>query len=450
MVTPSFAHAQTACSSGGLVGGISSLLSGSFANLVPVAERGESLNHDRTATNKECFLDGLTVRLREVLIEELTASIVDWINSGFDGNPMFITNFGDFFAEVGDEAVGRFLEDEELDGLCNSFEVKFAITQDYYSSYRDQARCKLSDVIDNLDDFTSGNYRSGGGRNGFWELISGRSDHFSERFDANEEAAEQAISEQREAERLTRNGFKPECKSDEKGEVICDEVETPTEIVEQGAKDVTSGPLRQLEMADEIDEIINALLGQLQKQVLGGGGFRGLSKSSGGSSSYTSKLRKRSTESAESPEVRSNTLVYINGIISTENTYRNTKTQTRNSLDEAESLLVDLIACSPSNEEQVAESSSIISTEITPTLNEVKDEIIASENILIQLEGLQTRAIESESGISLQSVIVEINSIGVHIYGDVLLAEGQRDQVIVDMNSINTDTNEKLLLCPST
>lgn len=453
MATPSFAHAQTACMAGGLVGGIQSLISGNLTGListaVPTVEKeGELLAHNRTNTNKECFLDGLTVQLREVLIEELTASIVDWINSGFNGNPMFITNFGEFFTQVGDEAVGRFLEDEGLDGLCNSFEIRLAITQDYYTTYKEQARCKLSDVIDNVESFTSGDFSSAGW-SGFFAFMVGTGDHFSEYFTARDEAAHRIKSAKEEAERLTQNGFRPECTSDEEGNAICDEVKTPSELVEQGAKDVTSGPLRQLEMADEIDEIINALLGQLQQQVLGGGGFSGLSKSGGGSGSYTSKLKKRSSESTESPETRSNTLVYINGVISTENTYQGTKIQTRNNLEGAESLLVDLIACSPSNEEQVTESSLTITTEITPTLTSIRSDIIASENILIQLEAIQTRAIESDRGLSLQSVIVEINSIGTHDYGDVLLAESQKNQVAADMNTINTDTNEKLLLCPS-
>ncbi len=63
-------------------------------------------------------------------------------------------------------------------------------------------------------------------------------------------------------------------------------IETPGSIIENQLGITTTSPLRQLELADSINEIVSALMGQLVNHILGGGGLSGASQpSSGGGSS---------------------------------------------------------------------------------------------------------------------------------------------------------------------
>ncbi|CAN5708740.1 hypothetical protein BH11PAT2_BH11PAT2_08550 [soil metagenome] len=64
-------------------------------------------------------------------------------------------------------------------------------------------------------------------------------------------------------------------------------VRTPGSVIESQLENSLGTGIRQLELADSINEIVGALMGQLVNQVLGSGGLLGVSQpSSGGGSSY--------------------------------------------------------------------------------------------------------------------------------------------------------------------
>ena len=49
----------------------------------------------------------------------MTASIVNWINSGFHGDPTFISDPGAFFLDVANEITGKFMRDTALAPFCD-------------------------------------------------------------------------------------------------------------------------------------------------------------------------------------------------------------------------------------------------------------------------------------------------------------------------------------------
>jgi len=58
---------------------------------------------------KEYALDGLANMLAKQLVHQLAASVVTWINSGFNGSPSFVTDPTTFFENIGDQVTGNFL-----------------------------------------------------------------------------------------------------------------------------------------------------------------------------------------------------------------------------------------------------------------------------------------------------------------------------------------------------
>ena len=54
---------------------------------------------------KEFGLDSIAWQLANKIVAGITASTVNWINSGFNGNPAYVTNPEQFFTNVADQTV---------------------------------------------------------------------------------------------------------------------------------------------------------------------------------------------------------------------------------------------------------------------------------------------------------------------------------------------------------
>ncbi|MEN9524512.1 MAG: hypothetical protein RL536_581, partial [Candidatus Parcubacteria bacterium] len=101
---------------------------------------------------KEFVLNKLAVTLANQLLQKMTASIVNWINTGFNGSPAFLTNPEAFFLDVGDQVTGEFLDKEGfLSQLCSPFSfdlrLNLALNQSIYATKRYE--CTLGKIVGN-------------------------------------------------------------------------------------------------------------------------------------------------------------------------------------------------------------------------------------------------------------------------------------------------------------
>ena len=115
---------------------------------------------------KENFLDCIARTIARAAIERITADVVDWINSGFEGKPAFVQDFRGFFRDIADDAAGEFISGSKLAFLCSPFQlqVKIAVSKSYAqrSSGGSSNACTLSDVTNNIRSFIEGNFSQGG------------------------------------------------------------------------------------------------------------------------------------------------------------------------------------------------------------------------------------------------------------------------------------------------
>ena len=58
--------------------------------------------------------DCMARTVAKVAIQQMTVSIVNWINSGFNGKPSFVQNYQQFFNNVADQAAGEFIRGSSL------------------------------------------------------------------------------------------------------------------------------------------------------------------------------------------------------------------------------------------------------------------------------------------------------------------------------------------------
>jgi len=121
---------------------------------------------------KESIWDDIGYFIARLLIRQISQSIVDWINSGFQGNPSFIDDFGKFMTNSVDRVIGEFIFASDLKFLCDPFETNIRINLGLgYSPFKDKINCTLSEILQNVDgsitnaykDFTNGNFINGGG-----------------------------------------------------------------------------------------------------------------------------------------------------------------------------------------------------------------------------------------------------------------------------------------------
>ncbi len=261
------------------------------------------LEAESTAGNefRSCFLNSLTKIIAKTLLHTFTQSIVNWINSGFEVAPSFITNPAGFLSDVADQTIGKVIQDiSPL--LCAPFKlnIKFALGLNIGLRTRQEVTCRLSDVIANVqgayDSFVSGTV--GSGNLSRWVHIAGTQSN-------NPYGAYIGVTNIMSASITTATGqqiklldwgkgFKswrscekwgPDVKDAQgkvtrKGPCIKEgPIKTPGSIIEGQTTGALATTFRELELASEIDEVVGALINQLLvKAVTGVGGLLGASK----------------------------------------------------------------------------------------------------------------------------------------------------------------------------
>lgn len=233
---------------------------------------------------KECVLDPLAWLAKSIIIEALTAAIVDWINSGFEGAPTFVTDLDGFMLDVADRVAGDFITNAGLQFLCSPFQldIQIKLLLSYYSTWGSEGTyCKLSDVVTNIENFLDGDFFDGGWTGWFAMSMYPSGNPTGSFLKAGAELQWRIFNKTGEENDLLARAFDFFSIRDKNGNVI-----TPGKYIENELNSWTDSPLGQLEVADEVDEIIGALFAQLTKEILTGeGGLRGVSDG------YTDRIR---------------------------------------------------------------------------------------------------------------------------------------------------------------
>lgn len=242
---------------------------------------------------KEFTLDGIAYGIARTMIQQMVQSIISWINSGFQGSPAFVTDLGEFLQGVSDQVVSDFLMGSELAFLCSPFQldVKAALATEYNktrSGY--QPQCTLDDVANNMQGFLEGSFQDGGWDSWFELTQRETNDPNAAYFDAQIEMNAAIRNQQGEEIELLDWGdgflsFKTCSDAGAQGgdQSNC-QITTPGRVIADQLNGALGAGRDQLITADEINEIIGALLAQLAQQALTGmNGLLGL----GGNSSYT-------------------------------------------------------------------------------------------------------------------------------------------------------------------
>ncbi|MEN9920269.1 MAG: hypothetical protein RL538_162 [Candidatus Parcubacteria bacterium] len=313
-----------------------------------------------TLTTKDTVLDGIFYAIGKTIISSLIGSIINWVNSGFEGSPAFVTDLKRSLLEFADRAAGEFIKGlgDEGSFICSPFRlnIQVALAVEYQRAREGKPieTCTLSGIIDNIEDFYEGNFESGGWKD--WITVTSRPEKYTPYGQLlTAQTAMRAELVNAKGEKLVEidwgqgflsgkicetiegsSGPKENCTITKPGRVIADTLN----------KSLGAGQ-DQLIAADEVNELIAALIGQLANQaIVGTAGLLGLSSGTGltyggfSAGSYidqaiaqSSQIVGSTTKSSsmdtsvftESIDVQNDLIALANNYITRLNTYANNK-----------------------------------------------------------------------------------------------------------------------------
>ena len=255
---------------------------------------------------KEGVLDTIAFLLINKIIERISASTVNWINSGFQGSPAYVTDPGSYFTNIGDQLAGQYIfSNPDLNFLCGPInaKIRLALTKSYLNEPNFQ--CTLTDAFGDMEDFM-GDFNKGGWDKFFQMTQKQQNNPLGAFLQAESQLNAQIASRQGIAkdELNWGSGFMSQkvCDSRLPDTVVPEEdwgdgtgvpaytvpggcapghesTQTPGSVIQDQLNKALGAGTDKLKVADEINEIISALLNQLVSQVVGGvgSGLRGLS-----------------------------------------------------------------------------------------------------------------------------------------------------------------------------
>lgn len=233
---------------------------------------------------KNCAENGIAWVAAKVAVRNLTQSIVSWINSGFQGSPAFVGNPSGYFTDVADQIAGNFIAGSELGFMCEPFQanIRLALNLNFNAKFTQTNYCRLSDVAKNSENFakfTSGGDFNQGGWDTFWDISQNPANSpLGAYIEAdNELGIRTARSQQLALAQLNWGqgflSYRP-CEASDSTTHECIKygaVQTPGSVIESQLNQALPVGMQELVQADEFNEIVGALMGQLVNNVLSGG-----------------------------------------------------------------------------------------------------------------------------------------------------------------------------------
>lgn len=243
---------------------------------------------------KENVLDGLGWAIAKRIVSGMIQSLINWVNSGFQGSPSFIQDFRGFLLNIADEEIGRVISELGDIGsfICSPFrlDVQISVALQYQRGREEQSApsCTLSGIVSNIEGFIQGVDFSGGLAD--WFTITSTPQTYTPygaALSAQATARARLINAEGEEIKLLDfgDGFQSQklCRSVSgfTGSQDCSIVKPGRVIADQINNALDTGRQTLVE-ADEINELIAALLGQLANTALTGvAGLLGLSGGDG-------------------------------------------------------------------------------------------------------------------------------------------------------------------------
>ncbi len=294
---------------------------------VPVWDYAVSLNTN-ILVYKECVLDMVNNKFKQAAIARITKSGLEAIIGIQNGDAQFVTNVKAYFADKRDK---RFREifDKETQNICSPFKdkLKNRLEKDYRISANkpyEAFSCTVDEA--RMEACRNGDLEGCGGLSGLLQFVSNPSNNAIYAYFKTKSYVGSQLQREEYLNKMQLDwgrGFKPKTQTESitlnDGTVVdIEKVVTPGYLIAQYASDLIGTGLRQMENADEINEIIGVLMRNIGTQVVADqGGFSGLALGSDSYGSYLDNIIEESFGGARDAFVQ-NAIDSLNSAIKTQ------------------------------------------------------------------------------------------------------------------------------------
>ncbi len=287
-----------------------------------------------TAKNVQCTWSGIAWQMAHIVLHSIATSVVNWINTGFKGNPSFLKNPQAFFIDAGDQITGAFLSGSgPLSQLCSPFsvDIQVALALEHVQPSDQRYTCTLGTIIknaqngvnvtvngQNINSFMKGNFSAGGWssfitmttvpqNNPFGAYLQSSADlnaqigmrHASLTADIqlgsgflSWNSCTDVTAEVSEGAMTAGAGSGITASVDAKGNVTYQSctMQTPGSVISSSLSKQLGASTDELNMTNDINEVVSAFFSYLVKQVIVGGGLLASSQPGSGTSGAQSYI----------------------------------------------------------------------------------------------------------------------------------------------------------------
>ncbi len=290
------------------IGGAAGTAAGSMLN-VPTAESGQVGDNIKTETSARvgtvmgfAGISGLAAPswdavgycIVNAMIIYIADSTIQWINTGFKGNPAFLNNPDQFFKQLANEEAASFVQNLAYGvtgvNVCDVFRSvmvasilkQYQNQRGYGSGYQNGGYnrginngylgCSFDQNPNQLNSFVRGNFIQGGGWNSWYKMTQDpKSNPYNVYLSTMDRLNATVLTAQSSANReLTwNNGWLNYKKcTNEKDPKTCTTV-TPGTVIQNQLNETLNLGKNRLVLAEKFDQVVNALVNQLITTALG-------------------------------------------------------------------------------------------------------------------------------------------------------------------------------------
>ncbi len=263
---------------------------------------------------KENLLVGIAWAIAKQMVSNITRSLINWINSGFQGSPAFVTDLDQMLLDALDQVAGEYISSlgEFGEFICSPFrlDVQAALSVNYAQarsgmpSGPTENMCTLTGIGSNIENFLAGSVDS----MDQWLAVTSNPQNtpYGAYLEAEAKLNAKLVNEAGKEIEVARwgEGFlsKKVCQAIEGTNREDCKITTPGQVVSEALTfQLSTGP-RSLIEADEINELVGALINQLILQAVQGlNGLLGLSEAGSDGQSYLDRMAAEGTGTDFSP-----------------------------------------------------------------------------------------------------------------------------------------------------
>lgn len=420
---------------------------------VPVNDAAVTLNTGYLVY-KECVLDAVARKIAENSTSEQARQVINAVGNGRGGNPQYVVNERNEIKQQNNILVVNMLQNaDNTNAVCSAFRgsVRSTIARQYVLNTNQTASpftCTMP-----------------GEGSSYWERLAALRDPRNNEYGAYrivDELRRRTLSynEFNQRERWQRSGgFYDTTSSNE--DPLNSNIITPGSIVQRSLDQMLGSGFRQLESADEIDQVVGNLWGGLTTQLVADTrGLSGLTQSVNGQPSYIDRMTAQTAASVRQ-QAANTALSVIGAARQIETTYRQAKegiaTALSNSIEQlraAENQCWGLIipkvqeAAGTGTQLNIATSTRfsqpIIDAQIAPLATSTIRDIRNSDAAIALLNELISSVSNSASQANQQQALLRLDTMvanrQLHTATDATNASTQRDNVASALTKLVEDT----------